>query len=248
MKQLITLDMSDTYLSGPIPDGFYDCTNLDTVDLAHYSLSSNGSEFVPEAGYQGLTGTISSRIGNLKKLRVLRLGANSLTGSIPAEITLCTNLDEISINDNLLTGSLPTGIGNLTNLNYLNVTDNNLSGQIPDGFYNLTSLGRAYLSYDTDHMIGSNPIGRPQNSTHNRFTGTLSAKIGNLTQLETLRLEGTYLTGTIPVELLRLDKLNEVSLSYNRFSGTLPKSFGTARWWKASILRQQEGYTLTLAN
>jgi hypothetical protein len=67
---LILLDLSNNYISGPIPDGLYDL-----VHLQHLYLHKNQ-----------LDGIVSTRIGNLYDLVKLFLNENKLSGSIPHEI------------------------------------------------------------------------------------------------------------------------------------------------------------------
>ncbi|XWS16949.1 hypothetical protein CRYUN_Cryun33cG0025700 [Craigia yunnanensis] len=65
-------------------------------------------------------------------------------------------------------------------------------------------------------------LGAPSQS----LSGTLSATIGNLTNLRQVLLQNNNLSGEIPPELGTLPKLQTLDLSNNRFSGAIPWPFG----------------------
>ncbi len=56
--------------------------------------------------------------------------------------------------------------------------------------------------------------------------GELPAELGNLSMLETLRLDQHLLSGEIPPELGRLSNLDLLSLRDNRLSGPIPRELG----------------------
>ncbi|XP_010277988.1 PREDICTED: probable LRR receptor-like serine/threonine-protein kinase At4g30520 isoform X2 [Nelumbo nucifera] len=58
------------------------------------------------------------------------------------------------------------------------------------------------------------------------LSGTLSGRIGNLTNLRQLLLQNNNISGEIPMELGNLPKLQTLDLSNNRFSGNIPMSLG----------------------
>ena len=60
----------------------------------------------------------------------------------------------------------------------------------------------------------------------NGLSGPLPADLGQLTELEILRLSGNSLTGAIPPELGNLTKLERLSLGANDLSGTIPSELG----------------------
>ncbi|KAJ8500909.1 hypothetical protein OPV22_011461 [Ensete ventricosum] len=70
-----------------------------------------------------------------------------------------------------------------------------------------------------NHVIG---LGAPSQS----LSGTLSARIGNLTNLQQVLLQNNNISGELPPELGLLPKLQSLDLSNNRFNGSVPESLG----------------------
>lgn len=61
----------------------------------------------------------------------------------------------------------------------------------------------------------------------NQLEGTLPSEIGNLTQLQVLDLNSNNLIGEIPSTIGNLSKLNTLLLSSNQLSGMLPEEIST---------------------
>ena len=246
LAELESLRLGQTFMSGEIPDGLYDCRELVDIALGHANANASGEGYDASwlPGYAGLTGTISSRIGNLVNLKNLNLEDNSLSGEIPAEICRCEALTTLILSGNNLTGQLPDEIGRLSQLIQLWVDNNNLSGDIPDSFYGLTLLRSAILARCAENMWGLDLLGREWRQNH--FMGELSDRIGEMTQLFQLLLSGTDMTGTLPATMLSMPSLSEVSLSYNRFTGVLPRGFLSKAWYEE--WPQQDGYGLSVAD
>ena len=103
-------------LNGSIPDALWDLTDLEMLSLVRN---------------RNLSGSISSKIGNMTKLTRFFI-AGSLTGTIPEEIGNLTRLTHLTINSNHgITGSVPTSFRNLVNLKDLFLGRNQLT-QLPD--------------------------------------------------------------------------------------------------------------------
>ena len=58
------------------------------------------------------------------------------------------------------------------------------------------------------------------------YVGPLPASIGNLVNLENLKLTGNLLTGPIPSSIGSLSSLKFLNLGGNKFSGSIPQSLG----------------------
>jgi len=114
-----TLNLESSGLTGSIPPGIGNLTNLTLLDLRNNQL----------------TGSIPSEIGNLTNLTYLSLSLNELTGSIPSEIGNLTNLTSLYLSSNQLTGEIPESICDLnidwSNSDYFWISNNQLCPPYP---------------------------------------------------------------------------------------------------------------------
>lgn len=117
----------------------------------------------------------------------------------------CDQNDRVSalaLPNNGLVGNLPTAVGDLTFLETLSVPENTLSGPLPASLFDL-DLWDLYL-------------------TKNNFSGSIPAAIGNLENLEYLRLDANEFTGPVPASLANLSNLKRAYLNSNNLSGAIP--------------------------
>ncbi|XP_073132744.1 protein NSP-INTERACTING KINASE 3-like isoform X3 [Henckelia pumila] len=97
----------------------WDATSVDPCSWRMVTCSQDG--YVSALGLPslGLSGTLSSMIGNLTNLQSVLLQNNDITGPIPDVIGKLEKLQTLDLSDNKLFGDIPDSIGNLKNLNYL---------------------------------------------------------------------------------------------------------------------------------
>ena len=178
-----------------------------------------------------LSGMISSRVGDLTSLKILRLRNNSLSGNIPDELGNLFNLWDLDLHNNSLSGSIPSQLGNLKNLAELSASDNDLFGPIPSELGKLVNLQS--LGLYNNSLTGSIPsqLGNLANLTFlsvggNLINGSIPLELGDLTKLNYLRLGPNALEGVIPQELARLNNLIIFDLYSNNLSGSVPVWLG----------------------
>ncbi|CAN6462024.1 unnamed protein product [Victoria cruziana] len=92
--RVISLDLSNSGLSGDIPTSLANLTAIVSINLARNNL----------------TGTIPYFLANLTQLRDLDLSGNSLTGSIPDFFANLMQLAVLDLSDNDLNGSVPDAL------------------------------------------------------------------------------------------------------------------------------------------
>jgi hypothetical protein len=138
---------------------------------------------------KGLNGTIPPDIGDLVRLRAIRLNDNELHGELPTRMLQMSSLRYLNLGHNLFEGDIPDFSG-LPFLNSLILDRNAFSGVIPASLCSLSSLEALDLSACT------------------KLEGSLPACLGNLTELKALRIADIGLTGSIPSTLCNGREMN----------------------------------------
>ena len=169
-------------------------------------------------GYNRMTGSLPSSLGNLDSLQILSITNNytNLTGSIPASIGSLHRLTLLDLNANGFIGSLPFEIGNIDSLQKLNVSNNSLSGELPSSIGRLKKLASFDASYN---RTGSGHI------SGNGFSGAIPDSLGYCASLSLLNLSYNTLTGKIPSTFKYLTHLSRIELATNHLSGQFTNVF-----------------------
>lgn len=191
----------------------------------------------------GLTGELSSQLGNLDQLRVLNLFNNRIGGSFPTEIWNLTQLEKIDIYYNGLVGSIPTNIGEFTNLIHFDIGNNQFGGPIPDDLFKLTQL--EHLALNANYGFTSDWPYKFVKLINLKFVNIGDANFGDdynnrpfpedlsdLKKIECLNLSNNNFTGDFPDEVVGLTNLVDLQLFNNRLTGTIPADI-----WRLSQLK-----------
>ncbi|MCO5586866.1 hypothetical protein L7F22_040811 [Adiantum nelumboides] len=185
-------DASLNQLTGQLPLGLSNCTNLRAISLSNNMLRGE----IPISIIQGLAKSCNS----------FELAHNNLTGLIPnTEFQHMTFLQTLDLSYNQLSGPVPSGLAGCLSLQSLNLSQNKLVGPIP------SELGGALLSLidlDLSHnyINGSIPeeLGRLQSLqeldlSSNALSGTIPLELANLKGLRYLNLSyNSQLQGKVP--------------------------------------------------
>nr|XP_023887812.1 probable LRR receptor-like serine/threonine-protein kinase At3g47570 [Quercus suber] len=253
---LIYLLLNNNKISGNIPTGIGDLTDLEELDignnklsghipfeigklrkLRHLDLSAN----IFAASTNRLSGTIPPSIFNLSSLQGFDVGFNQIQGHLPSDMGITLpNIENFNIYNNLFVGPIPISISNASNLDLLDLSINNLKGGVP-------SLEKLYvLSF---FSIYQNELGNGgandlsflcslTNSTYltdleigiNNFGGELPKCIANFsTTLIYLLLNNNKISGNIPTGIGDLTDLEELDIGNNKLSGHIPFEIGKLR-------------------
>ncbi len=245
LENLQDLDLSDIPLGGTIPPDIRLLRNLGQLNLQRTNL----------------TGPIPEEFGELTQLAVIVLRQNGLT-KLPVSLDKLTNLVTFSVADNQFSGRIPSGtFGKMTKLVNLSLAGNRFDGPIPPDVFS-PLLYELYLndnqlsgavpsvaamstlrSFDlSDNQLTSLPddLGsmkelREFRIARNEFAGAPPASLGDLTKLESLKMEGNHFSGPLP-NLSKLTSLGQAFLHGNQFSGAIPDWLGTLTSLRELIL------------
>ncbi|XP_040376794.1 receptor kinase-like protein Xa21 [Oryza brachyantha] len=185
----------DNFLSGTIPQ----CLGVNQNMLSVVNFVGNQLEALNDAHWGFLTS-----LTNCSNMILIDVSINKLQGVLPKAIgNMSTQMEYFGIANNKITGTIPESIGNLINLDELDMENNLLKGTIPASIGKLKKLNRLSLS-------------------NNIFSGSIPVTLANLKKLTILLLSTNALSGTIPSTLSNCP-LEMLDLSYNNFSGLIPK-------------------------
>jgi hypothetical protein len=239
-------------LSGPLPREIFDLEHLVHVDIAHNKLSGQvriewwqSGLLYMNLGQNELSGSIPSEIKDMKHIQELYLDGNKLTGTVPKEIENLTNLHRMWLSDNSFKGPLPSQFFQLERLQELHLSRNVFSGTLA------TELGN--LNHLLDFRVNKNSLlgGEIPESLFSsmkdltyldlsecNFTGTISSMVGSLQGLHVFLINDNSFTGSLPVELARVDETliddrrysstwrhGDVRVQNNNFHGQMPQEF-----------------------
>eukprot|EP00249_Psilotum_nudum_P032527 c4816_g1_i1 orf=380-2872(-) len=220
MQALEELDLSMNKFSGEI-------SVVTSATLQILNLSSNM-----------LDGMIPKKIGSCK---VMDLSSNRFSGDLSMINGWGDSLQYLDLSSNDLIGELPDQTAQFVRLIHLNLSHNALSGLIPGNFgsfpklstidlsFNLLSgslppflfntSSLLYLSLSNNHLVGSIPL---QGSLPSDSAFISSPSF--ITQLQELELSNNKLSGTIPDEIGKIQTLQVLDLSNNQISGIIPNA------------------------
>ena len=178
----------------------------------------------PRAGSPGLTGRIDPAIGKLSSSAEFTIVPGRVIGKIPETISQLSNLRFFAVSRNFLSGEIPAAFGELRNLHTLDLSYNQLTGSIPRPLGSLPVLSNLILSHN--HLTGSLPPFISNSLTrvdimHNNLTGSIEPD-SLPASIQYLSLGINKLSGPVFTFLPKLNQLNYLDLSMNRFTGLIP--------------------------
>ncbi|CAH1441771.1 unnamed protein product [Lactuca virosa] len=218
LKQLRSLDLSESGFSGQIPNEISQLMHLSSLDLSWNSLKLHSR-------------SLKNLVQNLTGLEMLHVSGVDISSSVPHFLANFSSLRSIKLRNCLLKNDFPAAIFELPKLQVLNLADNiNLTGSFPEfqmnslleevilfstGFFGIIPESISYLKHLTVLSL-----------TECSFSGPIPGSLSNLTQLTVLALGHNKFTGSVP-SLDSLLKLDVLELNGNRFEkGRFPNWLG----------------------
>ncbi|CAJ1938722.1 unnamed protein product [Sphenostylis stenocarpa] len=181
------------------------------------------SQTTPFCQWKGIQCDSSNRVTSIS------LASKSLTGTLPSDLNSLSQLRTLSLQDNALSGPLPS-LAKLSFLQTAYLNRNNFSAVPSAAFAALTSLQTLSLA--------SNPSLSPWT-----FPTDLTAS----TNLIDLDLATVSLSGPLPDIFDKFPSLQNLRLSYNNLTGSLPSSLAASTIASLWLNNQATGLSGTLA-
>jgi Leucine-rich repeat (LRR) protein len=200
LHTLRTIMMRENLLYGPIPSEVAALPKLEIFDVAENALTGNLPYFSSgqldklDISRNKLSGFIPSNLGHNHELMTsLDVMHNRMSGPLPPSLDRMKNLELLSISNNGFWGVLPTSLGNLPQLTFLYADNNNFVGPIP------SNLARPLGSGGKGSLLEEIWV------QQNELSGTLPASLADLSQLQSLYIDGNKFTGKVPGDLCSED-------------------------------------------
>ncbi|KAF0888635.1 hypothetical protein E2562_016095 [Oryza meyeriana var. granulata] len=218
LSNLIFLSLNSNKFTGSIPPSLGSLSKLYWFDLADNQLTgglpiSNGTSPGLDNltntkhfhfGINQLSGSIPGQIfkSDMKLIHLL-LDNNKFSGSIPSTLGLLKTLEVLRFDNNVqLTGPVPTNLNNLTSLAEFHLANSNLTGPLPD-------------------LTGMNSLSFVDMSNNSLSASDVPTWFTTLPSLTSLYLENLRIGGEVPQGLFGLSSIQTLRLRGNHLNGTL---------------------------
>ncbi|TQD92724.1 hypothetical protein C1H46_021649 [Malus baccata] len=236
LPYLQTLDLSDNFFSGSIPDSLSNLTRLSRL-ASNYLITATKEETNPkrEEARGKTRATLPTKAANSGTMvcgeHLSQCENRNSTDSFEKPQHSAVNLDcksklrglkktnALGIH-NQLNGSIPCSISGLNALLFCQLSQNKLAGALPASLGQLPKIER--LIFENNKLSGKLPavirhlaILTDIFFSNNRFTGKIPSSFSNLHNLQTVDLSTNRFIGQIPPQLAKLQRLDTLDLSFN---------------------------------
>ncbi|XP_074291295.1 uncharacterized protein LOC141618073 [Silene latifolia] len=205
------LDLGSNNFEGPFPSFLRHMSSLQSISLENNKLS----------------GFIPIWFGNLRRLEFLELYQNKLNGSLPSQLGQLTKLNYLGLSYNRFQGRVPASLAKLSALKHINLSNNRLSGFFPDILGPLTEIEHLDISSNsiqgTISRIGNLSRLSYLNMNFNNIKLNLSTNWRPPFQLQLFEIRSCEINTVFPQWLKNQTQITSLDLSYTGISGELPQ-------------------------
>ncbi|XP_031263343.1 LOW QUALITY PROTEIN: receptor-like protein EIX2 [Pistacia vera] len=230
------LILSKNFLSGEIPDCWFNWKNLEVLNLDYNRFTGNlptsirtlSSLLSLNLRKNHLLGEVFVSFQNWTEIVKLDLGENEFVGDVPVWMgETFSRMQILILRSNKFNGLLPRELCHLSSLQILDLADNNFFGTIPrcvSNFSEMIILGTSQpeLEYasDSDYYLGYMEGASVMNK------GEMAEYSIILELVRIIDLSKNNFSGEIPIEVTNLGALQSLNLSHNSFIGRIPENIG----------------------
>jgi len=212
-------------MTGSIPDLFYNLNHLVSFEIENNLL----------------TGSLPSSIANLASLTELFVQNNSLSGHLFNVFNGShqSKLTSVQLSNNQFTGELPEQLFFSSSLVTFSAVSNCFHGTIPSSI----CLNKKLETLALDGLVCASScqtkilpgISSSYISTR-KISGGIPHCLFGLLKLQVLHLSGNSLSGNLPkINDVMISSLNDLSISYNYFTGTISSNIQHKSWPKLDL-------------
>ena len=174
-------------------------------DFDYVTCDSQGNIIDLQLASHAFSGPLPASIWALTSLEKLYIGSNQFTGALHSAIFASEELKELSVFRNQFTGEIPCMTHSEPKLKYISLSYNHFTGGLkPCLFTKAPKLEELYLDYielDTE----------------------IPPEIKEATELSKMSAVHAGIHGALPLDLMCMSKLFELSLQRNKLSGSFPQ-------------------------
>ncbi|KAI3769491.1 hypothetical protein L6452_00596 [Arctium lappa] len=214
LKQLRTLNLSESGFSGQILNEVSHLMQLSSLDLSWNSLKLKSP-------------SLEKLVQNLTRLEELDLSGVDISSSLPRFLANFSSLGQSSLKIVFIKMS---SLANMTQLTYLDLSHNEFTGVVPS----LVSLTKVTVLDLSDSRLEKRclpdwlvKLTKLKELYVNRMDlyGEIPPFLANLTKLSLVGMRGNSLSGCIPSSFMNLTQLSTIDLGINQLQGPISSSF-----------------------